>query len=270
MTNDKTRIDRRFEELRGRREKGFIAYITAGDPNFRDTTDIVLRLEDAGADIVELGIPFSDPLADGRVNQMAAMRALSGGASVNGVLKCVAQIRKRSEVPLLFFSYLNPLLANGFDHVSRAARDAGVDGFLVLDLPVEESAPYVAALKRHRLNNICLVTPTSSAERIRDIVRSSSGFVYCVSREGVTGMQKKLEHAATDLVNRTRRYTSLPLALGFGIATPDQAKAAARLADAVVIGSAIVDRFATAPHNATGRGKAASWVKTLVKAVKEA
>lgn len=264
-----TRIDRRFKELRARREKGFIAYVTAGDPSLRDTVDIVRGLADAGADVVELGIPFSDPLADGRVNQDAAARALARGATLDGVLKCVAAIRRHSQVPMLFFSYLNPVIARGFEGTVRRTAEAGIDGFLVLDLPVEESERHRRALEKHRLNNIGLVTPTSTPERVERIVRASSGFVYCVSREGVTGMQKKLAGTATELVRRTKRFTSLPVALGFGISTPSQAAAAAAAADAVIVGSAIVDRLAKAGRSAAGRARVFAWVGRLVRAVKQ-
>ena len=265
-----TRIDQRFAELKGRGEKGFIAFITAGDPDLDATRDIVLRLEDAGVDVVELGIPFSDPLADGRVNQQAATRALASGTTVAGVFEAVAAIRRSSQVPLLCYSYLNPLLAPGFDRSARAAAAAGVDGFLLLDLPVEEQSEYADAMDRCGLNNIRLVTPTSPPERIRRIVTRASGFIYCVSREGVTGAQKSLNNAAADVVERTRRCTDLPVALGFGIASPEQARAAAACADAIVVGSAIVERFDTRPHNAAGRRAAAAWVRKLVRAAKEA
>ncbi len=259
-----TRIERKFEELRRRDKKAFIAYITAGDPSLRATPDIVSRLEDAGVDVVELGIPFSDPLADGRVNQQAATRALAQGATPEGVFRCVRAIRRHSEVPILFYSYLNLLCAGDFGANVKAAAAAGADGLLVLDLPVEESKPYLKWLKRCRLNNITLVTPTSPAERIKRIVATASGFVYCVSREGVTGMQDRLGGSAGDLIRRTRRYTRLPVALGFGISSPAQARAAAALADAVIVGSSIVDAFASMPA-----GRAAAWVGKLVKAVKE-
>jgi len=260
----KTRIDRKFDELRRQGKKGFIAFITAGDPTLRDTVDNVLALESAGADLVELGIPFSDPLADGRVNQESAERALHGGATIDRILKCVEAIRRRSDVPLLFFSYINPLIAPGFESVVRASAKAGLDGFLMLDLPVEESAVHRAILARNNLNSVCLVTPTSPANRIREIVKASTGFVYCVSREGVTGMQKKLSMGAVPVVRATRRFTKLPVALGFGISTPGQARAAAGAADAVIVGSAIV-------HNLASRGRKATmgWVRELVRAVKE-
>ena len=265
----KTRIDQCFERLRGEGRKGFIAYITAGDPSLKETVDIVRRLEEAGADIVELGVPFSDPLADGRVNQDAATRALAAGATWGGLLECVERIRRRSQIPLILYSYLNPLIARGFERTASEAQTAGADGFLVVDLPSEEMAPYARTLRRHRLDNICLVTLTSPTARIRKIVEQASGFVYCVSREGVTGMQKQLAPSALTLIRRTRRLTDLPIALGFGISTPDQARAAAVEADAVVVGSAIVHRFATAPRTAAGRATAAKWTGGLVHAVKE-
>jgi tryptophan synthase alpha chain len=263
-----TRIDQRFDWLKDRRKKGFIAYVTAGDPTLKATVETVLRLEEAGVDIVELGIPFSDPLADGRVNQHAAMRALAHGTTLDGVLDCVSEIRKKSDIPIMFYSYLNLLIARGFENTIRRAAGAGADGFLILDLPVEEATPYGKVLERHQLNNICLVAPTSPDERIRSIVRASTGFVYCVSREGVTGMQKELSPAAVSLIKKTKRLTKLPVVLGFGISTPAQAQAAAREADAIVVGSAIVDRFASEPHTSRGRATAAAWVKTLVQAVR--
>lgn len=265
----RTRIDRRFADLAARGKKGFIAYVTACDPALGDTADAVLRLEQAGVDVVELGIPFSDPLADGRVNQDASTRALTAGARFRDVLEVAGRIRRHSNIPLLFFSYLNPLLAGGFGNTVRRAASVGVDGFLILDLPVEESSSYVQSLERERLNHVCLVTPTSPAERIRTIVRSAGGFVYCVSREGVTGMQKSLSSAALELVRRTKKYTRLPVALGFGISTPAQAASAARAADGVVVGSAIVARFAQEGPTAAGRARAARWVGRLVRAVQE-
>lgn len=266
----KTRISSCFEQLRARGEKGFIAYIAAGDPSLVETVELVLRLEEAGADLVELGLPFSDPLADGRINQEAAGRALKAGATFKGILKTIEKIRTRSEIPLLAYSYLNPLMIRGFDHTARQAAAAGLDGFLVVDLPAEEATSWVDALRRHGLDNICLVTPTSPPSRIRDIVARASGFVYCVSREGVTGLQKQLAPAALDLLRRTRRHTRLPIALGFGLSTPEQARAAAREADAVVVGSAIVDRIARAPRTAAGRAAAMRWVRRMVRAAKEA
>ena len=263
----RTRVDRKFAELKKQGKKGFIAYLSAGDPNLEDTVDIVLRLEDAGVDVVELGLPFSDPLADGHVNQEAAARALEAGSTFDGVMECVAKIRERSEIPLIFYAYMNPLLARGFENAMFAAAQAGIDGFLLLDLPFEEAGPYRKALKENNLNAIQLVTPTSPEERIDKIVKRASGFVYCVSREGVTGVQDKLAEGAGALVDRIKAKTDCPVALGFGIGTPEQARDAAALSDAVVVGSAIVSRFHNNPHTPEGRADATAFVKKMVDAV---
>ncbi|MCZ7591166.1 MAG: tryptophan synthase subunit alpha [Kiritimatiellae bacterium] len=264
----KTRIEQRFADLAAKKQKGFIAYITAGDPTLAATEDFVLRLADAGVDVIELGIPFSDPLADGRVNQASATRALTAGTTPGGVLEMVARIRKRSEIPLMGYSYMNLIHARGVDRFMREAAEAGLDGLLMLDLPVEESAPYLKVLKKNALDYIALVTPTTPDERIKKIVQLASGFIYCVSREGVTGIQDKLSSKAISLVRRTKSLTPLPVALGFGIGTPAQAHKAAAAADAVVVGSAIVNRLYTEPHTGKGRQAAADFVGTLVKAVK--
>ena len=264
-----TRIEARFADLRAHGKKGFIAYITGGDPSLTATADILLRLEDAGVDVIELGVPFSDPLADGRVIQEAANRALTAGATWSKLMAMLARVRQRSQVPLLLFSYLNPLLARGFERTARDAAAAGADGFLILDLPVEEAARNFQTLDKLHLNHVGLVTPTSPPARMRRIVAASSGFVYCVSREGVTGMQQQLASGATRLVQATRKLTDLPVALGFGISTPAQAAVAAQAAAAVVVGSAIVDRFHRAPHSSAGHAAAARWVGEMVKAVKK-
>lgn len=263
-----TRVDRRFAELKKMGKKGFIAYLGAGDPTLADTVDIVLRLEDAGVDVVELGMPFSDPLADGRVNQEAATRALEAGATFEGCMECIAQVRARSELPLICYAYMNPLLVRGYDRSIQAAADVGIDGFLLLDLPFEEAGPYRRALKENKLNAIQLVTPTTPDERIEKIVKRAGGFIYCVSREGVTGVQDRIAEGAGALVQRIKARTDYPVALGFGIGTPEQAAEAAGFADAVVVGSAIVNRLHNNPHTAEGRAEAAAFVKTMVDAVK--
>ncbi len=264
----KTRVDRKFTELKKQGKKGFIAYLSAGDPNLKDTVDIVLRLEDAGVDLIELGLPFSDPLADGRVNQEAATRALEAGSTFDGVMKCVSEIRERSDIPMIFYAYMNPLLARGFESSMTMAAQAGVDGFLLLDLPFEEANPYRQALKQNNLNAIQLITPTTPDARIDKIVKRASGFVYCVSREGVTGVQDHLAEGAGALVARIKTKTNCPVALGFGIGTSEQAYDAALLSDAVVVGSAIVSRFHKNPHTPEGRADATTFVKQMVEAVK--
>jgi len=264
-----TRIESVFNQLTAKGKKGFIAYVTAGDPSLEDTIDIVLRLEDAGVDVVELGIPFSDPLADGRVNQESAVRALAAGATPGKVLDMIAHLREKTQLPIMCYTYLNPYHAAGYANMIRRTEKAGVDGVLFLDLPVEESEEIVGLLDKNRINNIVLVTPTSPEARVKEIVRAGRGFVYCVSRAGVTGMQDKLSTDADRIVKITRKHTKLPVALGFGISTPELAVASAMAADAIVVGSAIVNQFHQAGPSADGRRKATAWVAAMVKAVKE-
>ena len=265
----KTRVDQKFAELKKQGKKGFIAYLSAGDPNLKDTVDIVLRLEDAGVDVIELGLPFSDPLADGRVNQEAASRALEAGSTFDGVMGCISEIRERSDIPMIFYAYMNPLLARGYDNSIRAAAQSGIDGFLLLDLPLEEAGPYRSALADNSLNAIQLVTPTTPDDRIAKIVKRANGFIYCVSREGVTGVQSEIASGAGALVGRIKEKTDYPVALGFGIGTAEQARDAASLSDAVVVGSAIVNTFHNNAHTAEGRAEAAKFVGRMVAAVKE-
>ena len=264
-----TRIEEKFQELGKSGKKGFIAYITAGDPSLDDTKDIIYRLEDAGVDIVELGIPFSDPLADGRVNQESAMRALEAGTTPTAVLDLIADVRQKTEIPIMCYTYLNPYHAVGYEKMIKKTAKSGVDGLLFLDMPTEESAVLVKWMNQYHINNIALVTPTSPDSRIREIVKHASGFVYCVSRVGVTGMQDNVSAGADDLVRKTQKLAKLPVALGFGISTPELAALSAKAADAVVVGSAIVNQFHLAGRSAKGRKNAAQWVGRMVKAVKD-
>jgi tryptophan synthase alpha chain len=220
--------------------KAFIAYLTGGDPTPDHTVSLVLALERGGADLIELGVPFSDPIADGPVIQRASDRALRAGASLPKLLETVYEIRKHSQIPLLLFSYLNPILRYGFEKLANDASAAGIDGVLLTDLSVEEAATPVEKLRERGLDTIFLAAPTSSERRLRLVAEHSSGFVYLVSRTGVTGEQTSLSNAAAPLIERTRRLTDLPLALGFGVSTPAQVQEVAALADAVVVGSAIV------------------------------
>ncbi|MFA7257868.1 MAG: tryptophan synthase subunit alpha, partial [Kiritimatiellales bacterium] len=213
----KTRVDQKFAALKKQGKKGFIAYIGAGDPTLNDTVDIVLRLEEAGVDIVELGLPFSDPLADGRVNQDSATRALAAGSTFDGVMEMVFKIRERSQIPMIFYAYLNTLYARGFEKAMNEAAAAGIDGFLILDMPREESGPYKKYISAANLNNISLITPTTPEERIKQIVKEADGFVYCVSREGVTGVRDSIAEGARGLVGKIKTHSKLPVALCSGI-----------------------------------------------------
>lgn len=270
MKLPETRIKQCFEGLAARGEKGFIAYISAGDPSLEATIERVLRLEEAGVDVVELGMPFSDPLADGPVNQEANYRALQAGATLPKVLDTIYAIRERSQVPILVYSYMNPWVSRGFERTAAAAAKAGIDGVLPLDLSAEESKPFIQALWDVNLDGVMLVTPTSSDERIGRIVSVCSGFVYCVSRMGVTGMRKTVQKSAGPLVQRIRKQTSLPVALGFGVSSPEQARENARHADAVVVGSAIVNRLHEAGATRRAQKEAYTWIASLVEATKSA
>lgn len=220
---------------------GLVAYLTCGDPNFSATKEIALAAIEAGTDVLELGVPFSDPIADGPVIQRASERALATGASLEQVLSLAAQIRKaKSKAGLIIFSYLNPILRFGLESFAVAARQAGVDGSLATDLTVEEAGPYCELLRQQQLATIFLAAPTSSDARLKKIANTSSGFVYAVSRTGVTGTRQQLAADAKSLVMRLRRFTKLPIAVGFGISNREQFHQAAQFADAVVVGSAIV------------------------------
>jgi tryptophan synthase alpha chain len=240
------RIERLFAWCREENRAAFIPYICAGDPKFARTVEVALALEKAGADLLELGVPFSDPLADGIVNQLAAQRALEAGATVLGVLKCVREIRSTSEIPIVLYTYLNPLLRYGVHAFERDAADAGVDGLLILDLPPEED-PKVSRENKNeetvRQNplRIRLIAPTTPEERVAAIAAAARGFIYYVSREGVTGARKSIAESLEQKLTLIRQHTRLPIAVGFGISNPEQAATVARLADAVVVGSAIVD-----------------------------
>jgi len=218
-----------------------IAYVTCGDPNLATTREVVLAAIDAGASVIELGVPFSDPLADGPVIQRASERALKKGTSLQNVLTLSAEIREHSQsVGLVIFSYLNPILRMGLAKFCQVARLAGIDGTLVTDLPVEESAEYLREARQHELATIFLAAPTSTDQRLKLIAQVSTGFIYAISRTGVTGARQQMTGDAQALVKRIRRFTKLPVAVGFGISTPAQFAAVGKFADGAVVGSAIV------------------------------
>jgi tryptophan synthase alpha chain len=259
MTN---RIDAKFRDLREASRKGFIAYITAGDPEPSLTLPLALELERSGADIVELGVPFSDPLADGVVNQRAAERALRHGVTLKTILGTVAAIRRRSEIPIVLFTYLNPVFSYGFDRFARDAARSGVDGVLSLDLPPEEAGVYEKTLSAHGIESVYLIAPTTPPGRISLIARHSKGFIYYVSRMGVTGERKRLEFDLWKRVRAIKRISNKPVAVGFGISKPDHVRAVASHADAVVVGSGIVREIET-------HGNKMDLVKRVGKKVKQ-
>ncbi|HTZ96067.1 MAG TPA: tryptophan synthase subunit alpha [Terriglobales bacterium] len=236
-----------------------IAYITCGDPDLSTTRDIALAAIKAGAAVIELGVPFSDPLADGPVIQRASQRALHRGTTLQNVLDLAKDIRRQSQAGLIVFSYLNPIIRMGISEFAKAAREAGIDGALITDLPVEEADRYLPEMRSRDLTTIFLAAPTSTDERLWRIAHASSGFVYAVSRTGVTGARKQLTNDAERLVRRIRKYTKLPVAVGFGISTPQQFATVGIFADGAVVGSAIVETIERNP------GKEAQSVAEFIK-----
>jgi tryptophan synthase alpha chain len=246
-----------FNSLKEQGRKGFIPYITAGDPDLATTEELLVTLAQ-NATLIELGVPFSDPMADGPVIQRASERALKHNFGLQELLDTAARARKRTDVPIILFSYYNPLLQFGLKRVAQAVRDAGLDGVLVTDLTPEESGEFEAELHAHGLDMIFLIAPTSTDERLKLVAERASGFIYAVSRAGVTGTRNTVSAEAERLVNRMRQFSSLPIAVGFGISNAEQVADVHRYADAVVVGSAIVaemERLAGSPELVDRIGK---------------
>jgi tryptophan synthase alpha chain len=245
-----SRIAETFVALKRKRCGGFIPFITAGDPDIATTELLLIELAAAGADIIEVGVPFSDPVADGETIQRASERALRKGVTLRDALKCVARAKQRIDVPIVLFSYFNPLLTFGAERLAREAKQAAVDGVLVTDLIPEEAQSWTETLVQCNLDPIFLVAPTTSDNRLKQIAQQARGFIYAVSRAGVTGARDEMTQDAEALVKRVRSISNEPVAVGFGISTPEQVREVWRFADAVVIGSAIVreiERLADAP-----------------------
>ena len=234
------RIEKAFTHLKQQGRKGFIPFITAGDPDLSTTEQILIELARAGATLIELGVPFSDPMADGPVIQRASERALKNSFGLEDLFDMIARARKQIDTPIILFSYFNPLLQFGLKSLAERARNCGLDGVLVTDLIPEESAEFEAELRANNLEMIFLVAPTSTDERLKIVAEHAGGFVYAVSRAGVTGKRETVSAEAEKLVTRMRRFTSLPIAVGFGISNVEQVRDVQRYADAVVVGSAIV------------------------------
>jgi tryptophan synthase alpha chain len=263
-----TRISKRFAELRARGEMGIVAYITAGDPSLDATLRYVLALAEAGADVIELGVPFSDPVADGPTIQRASDRALRGGATLAGVLDLVRRIRQTCEVPLVLFSYYNPILQMGLDKFAEAAATAGADGVLVTDLTPEESVDYRRILAARGLDTIFLAAPTSTDERLAKIAACSTGFLYLISRTGVTGAQEALPEDLPALVRRLRAVSPLPIAIGFGVSLPGHVSVLGGLADAAVVGSALVSEIEKAATPEAAAAALSGRLRTLKEAAR--
>ncbi len=264
------RLQRQFERVRARNELALVLYVTAGDPSPEHTVETVVRGAEAGADVFEIGIPFSDPIADGPTIQAAIDRALRRGIRVATVLEIVKAIRQKTEVPLVLMTYFNPVLQYGLESFAKDAKNAGADGVLLTDVPPEEASEWIEIARRNELATIFLLAPTSTDERIKFVSEIGTGFIYCVSRTGVTGERERLPEDLPELVARIRRHTDKPIAIGFGISKPEHVAAVAQMdgADGVVVGSALVRLL----DEEFGKGQQGSWQKitNFVKALKSA
>lgn len=262
------RIEARFQQLRAENRKGLIIYIGAGDPDLEATRQLALAFDRAGVDVLELGVPFSDPLADGLVNQLAAQRGLESGATPPKVLATVAAIRRESQIPIVLYVYFNLLHKRGLKEFIADCAQAGVDGLLVLDLPPEEADNYEQFMAAAGLCNIYLIAPTTPEDRMELIARRARGFIYYVSREGVTGMQSRVSDTIGTMTARIRAHTNLPIAVGFGISNPEQARQVARSAEAIVVGSAVVNQIAAHGRSPELVPQVAAFVRSLAEAVR--
>ena len=237
------RIDAKFDELKQQKKTAFIPYICGGDPNIDITYKLVLALDRTGADIIELGVPFSDPIADGPTIQKASERALKNKVTLDQLLELVADLRMETQVPIVLMGYYNPIFVMGIDTFFAKSRSVGVDGVIIPDLPIEESNPIKKIAKQYDIKVIFLVAPTSNVERMKKIAKSGNGFIYCVSVTGVTGIRQNVSNELEPMITELRRHTETPVCVGFGISNPEQAKSVAELADGVVVGSAIINHI---------------------------
>jgi len=273
-----SRISQTFADLKRDQRRGFIPFITAGDPDLETTKKLIVELAEAGGTVIELGVPFTDPMADGPVIQRASERALRHNFGIAEILQTVAEARQQTNVPIILFSYFNPLLQFGmqkadetsalpaFEKLAREAKAAGVDGILVTDLVPEEAGEFVSVLRAHDLDMIFLVAPTSTDERLQMVAKRASGFIYAVSRAGVTGAREEMSFEAEKLVARVRRFSDLPVAVGFGISKPDQVADVWRYADAAVVGSAIVAEIEKQHSPAEVVSRVGQFVRELIVA----
>ena len=247
-----TRISRKFNQLNKEGKKAFIPYVMAGDPSLEGTKEAVLLLEECGADIVELGVPFSDPLADGPTIQRAAERALKNGVTLRKVISLVKDLRQSTQIPLILMTYFNPVFKYGIDNFIKDAGVAGVDGMIIPDLPPDEAEDFIKLCRKAPLDTIFLLAPTSTDERIKKVAKASSGFIYYVSITGITGSGLLLDGSMNRLISNIRKHTDKPISVGFGVYTPEEASSVAGLADGVIVGSAIVKRLHENPGELRG------------------
>ena len=259
-----SRIAETFADLKREGRRGFIPFITAGDPDLETTGELVLELDRVGATVIELGVPFSDPMADGPVIQRASERALRHQFGLKEILHTVAEVRRQTEVPIVLFSYFNPLLQFGIENLAGEAEHAGVDGILVTYLAPEEAGRFAAMLRAHEIDMIFLVAPTSTDERLQMVAERASGFIYAVSRTGVTGARAEMSVESEKLVSRVRQFSDLPVAVGFGISKPDQVADVWRYADAAVVGSAIVEEIEHAKSAADALSRVGQFARHLI------
>jgi tryptophan synthase alpha chain len=238
-----SRIEEKFRELMKKKKKAFIPYIMAGDPSLENTKDIVQMLEECGSDIVELGVPFTDPLADGPIIQRASERALKAGVTLKKVITFVRDLRQSTQIPIVLMTYYNPVFKYGEGNFVRDAKDAGVDGVIVPDLPPDEAGGLIRSSRKASLDTIFLLAPTSTPDRIKKVAKASRGFIYYVSVTGITGSRLFLDGSLDKLVSEIRKCTDKPIAVGFGVSTPEEASAVSKISDGVIVGSAIVKRL---------------------------
>ena len=262
--NSMSRIEQRFKQIRDEQRKGFIPFVTAGDPDLATSLSIILTLAKNGADVIELGVPFSDPMADGPTIQSSSERALKGGTTLKNVIDLAIEFRKQSDVPLVLFSYFNPILRFGLTEFENAAADAGIDGLLLTDVIEDEAAQISKRLAAKNIDLISLIAPTTTDERLEAICSQARGFIYAVSRAGVTGAQVSTSDAAELLVQRARKFTGLPVAVGFGISTAEQITDVWQYADAAVVGSAIVSEIGKAETPADAVRNVATFTRQLL------
>jgi tryptophan synthase alpha chain len=261
-----SRIGRRFDELKARSEKVLVCFLTTGDPDLATTKTLALELEQAGIDALELGVPFSDPLADGPSIQASSFRALKNGVNVAKVLELVAEIRRTSQLPVVLMTYLNPAQAYGLERFANDAREAGVDGVIMTDMPPEEAGEWRKLAANNGIDTIFLLAPTSPPARISSVAEAASGFIYCVSRTGVTGAQKDVPLELQDMVPAIRAVTDKPVVVGFGVSKPEHVRQVCEVADGAVVGSALVDMVA----RSSGDGNMISSVGDFARTLKAA